>query len=139
MRFVAGLILGLSISGVAFASSAPKKKSPSTVSTPSVPSVQMPMLVAPIIIDGQLAHYAYLSVTLILPDDSNKLMLLDKIPYIQDAFLREVHGLPIILNNDPNVLDDVGLGGRLLSLCEGIAGPGIVKKVAFRDSSKDFQ
>ena len=97
------------------------------------------MLVAPVIIDGQLAHYAYLSVTLILPDDSNKLMLLDKIPYIHDAFLREVHGLPIILGNDPNVLDDEGLGSRLLSLCEGIVGPGIVKKVAFRDSSKDFQ
>ena len=139
MRIVAGLILGLSISGVAFASSAPKKKSPSTVSTPAIPSVHMPMLVAPVIIDGQLAHYAYLSVTLILPDDSNKLMLLDKIPYIQDAFLREVHGLPIILGNDPNVLDDEGLGSRLLSLCEGIVGPGIVKKVAFRDSSKDFQ
>ena len=139
MRIVAGLILGLSITGVAFASSAPKKKSPSTVSTPAVPSVQMPMLVAPVIIDGQLAHYANLSVTLILPDDSNKLMLLDKIPYIQDAFLREVHGLPIILGNDPNVLDDEGLGSRLLSLCEGIVGPGIVKKVAFRDSSKDFQ
>ena len=48
-------------------------------------------------------------------------------------------GLPIILGNDPNVLDDEGLGSRLLSLCEGIVGPGIVKKVAFRDSSKDFQ
>ena len=139
MRFVAGLILGLSIAGVAFASSAPKKKSPPNVGTPTEPAVQMPILVAPVIIDGRLVRYAYLSVTLLLPDDSNKLMLLEKIPYIQEAFLREVHGLPIVLGNDPNSLDELGLGGRLLSLCEGIVGPGIVKKVAFRDSSKDFQ
>lgn len=97
------------------------------------------MLVAPVMVKGQLAKYVYLNVTLMLPDDSNKMMLLEKIPYIQDAFLREVHGATIALGEDPEVLDEAGLGQRLLNVCIKIVGPDIVKKVEFRDSAKDFK
>ncbi len=137
-----GLTLALVMPGVAFANGGGghgAKTNAPVERVPSVPSVQMPMLVAPLVIDGQLTRYVYLSVMLILPDDSNKLMLLEKIPYLQDAFLREVHGAPIALNNDPNILDEAGLGDRLLSVCAGIVGAGIVKKVDLHDSSKDFQ
>lgn len=115
------------------------KKSAATEKAPSVPSVTMPMLVAPIVVKGLLVRYVYLNVTLVLPDDSNKMMLLEKIPYIQDAFLYEVHGTPIALNDDPDVLDEEGLGRRLLSACAKIVGSDIVKKVDFRDSTKDFK
>lgn len=99
----------------------------------------MPMLVAPVMVKGQLVRYVYLNVTLILPDDTNKMMLLEKIPYIQDAFLREVHGTTIVLGEDPNALDQAGLEQRLLSACIKIVGPDIVKKVGFRDSATDFR
>lgn len=105
----------------------------------SVPSVNMPMLVAPVTVKGLLARYVYLGVTLILPDDSNKMMLLEKIPYLQDAFLREVHGASIIIGDDPAMLDVEGLGRRLMSACTKIVGPDIVKKVELRDTGKDFQ
>ena len=97
------------------------------------------MLVAPVMVKGQLAKYVYLNVTLILPDESNKMKLLEKIPYIQDAFLREVHGATIALGEDPEVLDVAGLEQRLLSACTNVVGPDIVKKVEFRDSAKDFK
>lgn len=96
------------------------------------------MLVAPVTINGKMARYVYLNVTLVLPDDSNKMMLLEKIPYLQDAFLREVHGATIALGEDPEVLDEEGVGRRLLNICAKIVGPDIVKKVDFRDSAKDF-
>lgn len=115
-----------------------KKKTENVEAVPSVPSVQMPMLVAPVTINGKMARYVYLNVTLVLPDDSNKMMLLEKIPYLQDAFLREVHGATIALGEDPEVLDEEGVGRRLLNICAKIVGPDIVKKVDFRDSAKDF-
>ena len=106
---------------------------------PSVPSVNMPMLVAPVMIKGQLARYVYLTVTLVLPDESNKMMLLEKVPYIQDAFLREVHRGTIALGEDPEILDEAGLGRRLLDACIKVVGPDIVKKVDFRDSATDLR
>lgn len=115
-----------------------KKNTENVEAVPSVPSVQMPMLVAPVTINGKMARYVYLNVTLVLPDDSNKMMLLEKIPYLQDAFLREVHGATIALGEDPEVLDEEGVGRRLLNICAKIVGPDIVKKVDFRDSAKDF-
>jgi hypothetical protein len=115
------------------------KKAAKEESVPSVPSVNMPMLVAPVMIKGQLARYVYLNVTLVLPDDSNKMMLLEKVPYIQDAFLREVHRGTIALGEDPDMLDEAGLGRRLMDACVKVVGADIVKKVDFRDSAKDFR
>jgi flagellar basal body-associated protein FliL len=106
---------------------------------PAVPSVSMPMLVAPVMVNGQMARYVYLGVTLMLGDESNKRVMLDKIPYIQDAFLREVHGATIALGEDPDVLDEEGLQRRLLAVCAKIVGPDIVKKIELRDTAKDFK
>jgi hypothetical protein len=116
-----------------------KKKAAKEESVPAVPSVNMPMLVAPVMIKGKLARYVYLNVTLVLPDESNKMMLLEKVPYIQDAFLREVHRGTIALGEDPDMLDEAGLGRRLLDACIKVVGPDIVKKVDFRDLATDFR
>lgn len=125
--------------GAAGGGNGAKKKAETAESVPSVPFVNMPMLVAPVMIKGQLARYVYLNVTLVLPDDSSKLMLLEKVPYIQDAFLREVHKGTIALGEDPDVLDEPGLGRRLMDACIKVVGPDIVKKVDFRDSATDFR
>jgi len=106
---------------------------------PAVPTVSMPMLVAPVMVNGQMAKYVYLGVTLVLGDESQKRVMLDKIPYIQDAFLREVHGATIALGEDPDVLDEEGLQRRLLAVCAKVAGPDIVKKIELRDTAKDFK
>lgn len=97
--------------------------------TPRVPTVQMPTLVAPVGVDGELDHYVYLGIALELADDNQKSMMLDKIPYLQDAFLREVHGATLARDGDPSILDEVGLKQRLLQASEKVVGPGIVKAV----------
>ena len=99
----------------------------------------MPIVVALVMIEERLARYVYLNVTIVLPDESNMVMLLEKILYIQDAFLREVHRGTIALGEDPDVLNEAGLGRRLMDACVKVVGADIVKKVDFRDSAKDFR
>lgn len=121
------------------ASGGGSSKSEKAARAPAAPSVNMPMLVAPVVVKGQLHRYVYFNVTLILPDDSGKRAVMDKIPYIQDAFLRDVHRQSIVLGDDPEAIDNEGLGARLLAICTRIVGAGIVKNVDFRDSTKDFR
>jgi hypothetical protein len=95
----------------------------------------MPTLVAPMIVGGELHHYMFLSVTLELTSDDHKSMMLERIPYIQDAFLREVHGASIAKDNDPTVLDEAGLKARLLAVSRKVVGENIVQNVALRDAA----
>lgn len=103
--------------------------------TPRVPSISMPTLVAPVGINGDLDHYVYLGISLELTGDEHKTMMLDKIPYLQDAFLREVHGASLALDGDPSMLDEAGLKRRLLATAEKVAGPGIVKAVTIYNAT----
>ncbi len=141
MRLITALMLFVCLfsAGTAWASSAaPKEKKTHGAETeapqpagPRVPTVAMPKLVAPVVIDGQLHHYAYLSVSLKLTDDGHKTMVLEKIPYLQDAFLREVHETSIVLDGNPDAVDTDGLAQRLVEIAARVLGPGVVKNVEF--------
>jgi flagellar basal body-associated protein FliL len=141
VRLINALMLFICLfgAGAAWGSShgaAPKKPhgeaaEPAQPAGPRIPSVAMPKLVAPIIVNGQLHHYAYLSVTLQLNDDGQKTMVLEKIPYLQDAFLREVHETSIVLDNNPDAVDKEGLAQRLVAISARVLGPGVVKNVDF--------
>lgn len=103
---------------------------------PRAPSVDMPILVAPIVVNGEMDHYIYLGVVLQLVDDTHKSKLLERIPYLQDAFLREVHGPSIAHNNDPSLVDEKALIERLLRVCDEVVGANIVKNIAFRNTAR---
>lgn len=106
-----------------------KSEEGSAFATPRVPTISMPTLVAPVGVNGDLDHYVYLGIALELTSDEHKSMMLDKVPYLQDAFLREVHGATLAKDGDPSILDEVGLKARLLAASEKVVGPGIVKAV----------
>jgi len=141
VRLVTALMLFVCLFGAGAAwgsSAAPKEKKPHGTETvapqpagPRIPTVAMPKLVAPVVIDGQLHHYAYLSVSLKLADDGQKTMVLEKIPYLQDAFLREVHETSIVLEGNPDAVDTDGLAERLIAISARVLGPGVVKNVEF--------
>jgi hypothetical protein len=103
---------------------------------PRIPTILMPTLVAPMIIDGALHHYVFLSVTLELTDDNHKSMMLEKIPYLQDAFVREVHGASIAKNNDAALIDDESLKSRLLRASAVVVGPNVVKTIQLRNAAR---
>ncbi|MBI1211309.1 MAG: hypothetical protein GC190_07600 [Alphaproteobacteria bacterium] len=95
--------------------------------------IDMPALMAPVTTDGVLHYYVYLAIRLELSGDNQKEPVLEKIPYIQDAFLRDVHRQSIALAGDPETVDGHGLTQRFLAICERILGPGVVTGIEFRN------
>jgi flagellar basal body-associated protein FliL len=104
---------------------------------PLIPQLKMPRLVAPVMVKGEMVRYVHFEVKFILPDESNKKMLMDKVPYLQDAFLRDVHGATIVKNEDTQEVDEAGLKARLLAICARVVGNGLVKDIELRDVTKD--
>lgn len=142
MRLAAALALLLTClagAGLAAASShAPKEKTEtrqkgSGFAGPRIPTISMPALVTPVVVNGELDHYVFLSVTLELTSDEHKNLMLEKIPYLQDAYLREVHATTVALDNNPALIDEEGLRGRLMRVSATVVGPDIVKAITLRN------
>jgi hypothetical protein len=108
---------------------APKPARPAAYIGPRIPSILLPTLVAPVVVDGELHHYVFLGITLELTAPAHKKRMLEKIPYLQDAFLREVHRASIAKDNDPALLDEVGLKQRLTRASAAVVGDGVVQTV----------
>ena len=96
--------------------------------------LEMPMLVAPVTVNGRLYHYAYMRVLLKAKDGSTADKARDKVPYIVDAMLRETHRESIALNGDPAAIDGDSLKKRLLVADESIMGAGAFETISFRDT-----
>ncbi len=96
--------------------------------------VELPMLVAPVTVNGRLYHYAYMRVLLEAKDSATVEVAREKIPYIIDALLRETHRDSIALNGDPNEIDGEGLKARLLEAANSAIGAGAFVSLSFRDT-----
>lgn len=96
--------------------------------------IELPMLVAPVTVNGRLYHYAYMRVLLEAKDAATVETARDKIPYIIDALLREVHRESIALNGEPNEIDGDGLKARLLAAANAAIGAGSFSSLSFRDT-----
>ena len=123
MRVVA-LIFGL----LAFASLAPAVAADEGKKSDSEPgsSVEMPYLIAPLSSDGQLLGYAYISCKIIGTSPATALAIRDKVPFIQDAFVRDVNAVSIAKPGSPGEVDQTVLAARLLALVKKVVGAGKV-------------
>src|ERR1700744_4079135 len=73
---------------------------------PAGTNVDMPYLIAPLSnADGKLIGYAYLSSRLTAMSDTIALAVRDKLPFIQDAMLRDVNAEPVGTADDPEKID----------------------------------
>jgi len=97
-------------------------------------TVELPMLVAPVTVNERLYHYAYMRVMLEAKDPATRDIARDKVPYIIDAMLREVHRESIALNGDPEQIDGDGLMKRLLAAANTAVGAGSFTSMKFRDT-----
>jgi hypothetical protein len=95
----------------------------------------MPLLVAPLVAKGRLHGYVYLQIVVVTPSRSQAEQLSLKIPFLQDAFVREVHRQTIALNDNPKAIDGAGLKERIRATIETIAGPGYVDDLIFENTS----
>jgi hypothetical protein len=103
----------------ASAADAPKAPEPGT-------SVEMPYLIAPLVVDGKLTGNAYISNKIIATSPAAAIEIRDKTPFIQDAFVRDVNAKPIGKDSDPSTVDQAGLQVRLLADARRIVGTGKV-------------
>ncbi|HEX3674518.1 MAG TPA: hypothetical protein VHU87_09620 [Rhizomicrobium sp.] len=109
--------------GIASASAAdaPKPKAPEPGT-----SVEMPYLIAPMIVDGKLTGNAYVSNKVIATSPAAASDIRNLTPFIQDAFVRDVNAKPIGKDSDPATVDQAGLQVRLLADARRIVGAGKV-------------
>jgi hypothetical protein len=93
-------------------------------------NVDMPYLMAPLSnSDGKLLGYAYLSTRLTAMSDTIALAVRDKLPFIQDAMVRDVNADVITTPDDPEKVDIPGLERRLLGDASKVMGAGKVRLI----------
>ena len=127
-------ILALILAVPVFAASAAEEKKPAkaeggeTKKGPAGTNVDMPFLMAPMTnADGKLAGYAYLSTRLTASSESNALVVRDKLPFIQDAMVRDVNATAIATPDDLEKVDIAATEKRLLADASKVMGAGKVK------------
>ena len=85
-------------------------------------NVEMPFLIAPLSVDGKLFSYAYISTKVVTTSRTASLEVRDKIPFIQDAFVRDVNATPVGMAGDPKTVDRAALVARLSGAVKRIVG-----------------
>ena len=93
-------------------------------------NVDMPFLMAPLTnADGKLTGYAYIATRLTALTDVFALAVRDKVPFIQDAMVRDVNSASVATPADPDQVDIPGLEARLLADARKVMGAGKVKLI----------
>jgi hypothetical protein len=93
--------------------------------------VTMPTILAPMVVDSQLENYAYITIVLKPAAPAGVLTIREKVPFLQDAFLRELNGAPIVKADDPKSVDEAALKPRLIARINQILPPGTVAELKF--------
>jgi hypothetical protein len=92
-------------------------------------NVEMPFLIAPMCVDGKLTGYAYISSKVVTGSRDASLEVRNKIPFIQDAFVRDVNASPIAKTTDPKTVDNVALIARMTADVKRIVGAAKISSV----------
>jgi len=126
---VTGLVAGWSFSAGA---SEPVEEAEKTAPGPTV--VEVPVMLMPIATASRRMHYyAYVLFQLEIPSPNDRWSVEDKIPYIQDAFIRELHARPNVLDDDPMIIDIRGIKARLSARIRDIMGDERVGEIIIKE------
>lgn len=120
---IPALVTLLLLTGQATASAGAKpEREPGT-------SVEMPYLIAPVIVDGGLYANAYVTSKIDAVSPGATIVVRDKLPFIQDAYVRDVNATPIGTASDPKVVDVLALAARLTADAKRIVGSSLIDSV----------
>jgi hypothetical protein len=92
-------------------------------------SVKISPVALPIVVNGRLANYVFVTVKVLLTPRADAMALRDKEPYFRDALVRAAHRTPFVLPNDYNRIDEGKLKAAMMREASAITGPGIVAGV----------
>ena len=103
---------------------APKPRPPGT-------SVEMPYLIAPMSVDGKLVSYAYISSVVLTSSPDAAVDVRARLPFIQDAFVRDVNNAAIGTGDSLESIDQDALNKRLLADAKRATGGSVVVGIKF--------
>jgi hypothetical protein len=94
-------------------------------------AVALPPILAPMVVDGRLEGYAHLTIT-IQPRSMDKVLAVrEKVPFLQDAFLRELNKASIVKADDHAAVDTDAVNKRLMAQLNRILPAGTVSGLHF--------
>lgn len=123
-RLALAMALMLPLQG-ALAAEPPKEKDT------GLTDVEMPAILAPVVVENRLQTYAYITIALTPTSREKALLIREKTPFLRDGFLREVNKASIALATDPKAVDQPALKKRLLERVQQILPPGSVSDLKF--------
>ena len=102
-------------------------------------SVTLSPVALPIIVDGRLANYIFVTVKVLLRPSADSLVLRDKEPYFRDALVRAAHRTPFVLRYDYNHIDAAKLRAVMMREAAAITGPGTIRDIAVIEETPQHQ
>jgi flagellar basal body-associated protein FliL len=126
--FALALGLILPVQGALAAEAAKDSKDPKDQGTTDV---EIPPILAPMVVDNRLESYAYITVALTPTSRERQLLIREKMPFLRDGFLREVNKASIANAGDHKTVDQPALKKRLLVRVNQILPAGSVSDLKF--------
>jgi hypothetical protein len=115
-------------SGLLFLAS-PGDAAESAPKTQGLVDVELPAIFAPITVQQRLESYAYITILLTPAGADKTFTIREKMPFLRDAFLRELNKGTIARSDDPKVVDIAAVKARLMARLNQILPPGTVSEL----------
>ena len=91
--------------------------------------VELPPMLAPMVVGNRLDSYAYITIALAPAARDKVLDIREKVPFLRDAFLRELNKGSIVKADDPKAVDEAAVKSRLTARVKQILPVGTVSEV----------
>jgi hypothetical protein len=118
---------------------APASADPPVAKPDNDQAVTLSPVALPIVVNGHLANYVFVTVKVWLTPNADVFALRDKEPYFRDALVRAGHRTPFVLPNDLDHLDERKLDSSLFADATAIAGPGTILRVQVLSQTPQHQ
>lgn len=116
---------------------------PSLAAPPPKPedelAVTLSPVALPIVVDGRLANYVFVTVKVLLKPSADSLALEAKEPYFRDALVRAAHRTPFVLRYDYNHIDVGRLRAVMMHEASAIAGPNAIRDIVVVEQTPQHQ
>ena len=100
--------------------------------------IELPPILAPMVVSNRLEGYAYITISLAPAGRDKVVAIRDKMPFLQDAFLRELNKTPIVKADDPKTVDADAVKTRLLARMNQILPDGTVAELKVHRSCSPY-
>lgn len=99
--------------------------------------IDMPIIVAPIVVDGRLVNYAFVSLRLDIADGRDPWKVREKTTYLRDAMIRAAHSEPLNDPDNPSQINREKAARVWMAAANRVLGDEAVREV--RISNADIQ